>query len=57
MALGAITENIALSAQSVYLASISRLHVQSVVMKLDDKILVGQFHKVFLNQMTIYFVH
>lgn len=48
-ALGSITEGIALSAQSVYLATRSRLNIQSVVMELDNKILVGQFHKVLFK--------
>ncbi|MDV7618949.1 putative type VI secretion system effector [Acinetobacter baumannii] len=38
-------ENVSLSAQTVFLASRSCLHVKSVVMEIDGKVCVGQFHR------------
>lgn len=40
-----VAENVSLSAQTVFLASRSRLHVKSVVMEIDGKVCVGQFHR------------
>lgn len=43
--LSGVAENVSLSAQTVFLASRSRLHVKSVVMEIDGKVCVGQFHR------------
>ncbi|WP_180117139.1 hypothetical protein [Acinetobacter sp. YH12096] len=36
--------------QSAFLASQSRLHIETLVMKINGKICVGQFHRVLLQQ-------
>ena len=48
--LGTITGNVTLGTQSVFLASQSRLHIETLVMKINGKICVGQFHRVLLQQ-------
>ncbi|MDO7196515.1 putative type VI secretion system effector [Acinetobacter pittii] len=46
--LSGVTESVSLSAQTVFLASQSRLHVQSVVMEIDGKIGIGKFHRALI---------
>lgn len=46
--LSGVTESVSLSAQTVFLASQSRLHVQSVVMEIDGKICIGKFHRALI---------
>lgn len=48
--LASATESLSLSAQTLFVASQSRLHVQCVVAKIDDKICVGQFHRALLEE-------
>ena len=48
--LSSIAESVLLGAQTVFLASHSRLHVQSVVMEIDDKVFIGQFHRTILKE-------
>ena len=48
--LSSIAESVSLGAQTVFLASHSRLHVQSVVMEIDDKVFIGQFHRTILKE-------
>ena len=48
--LSAATGSVSLGAQSVFMASQSRLHIQSVVMEVDGKICVGKFHRVLLEK-------
>lgn len=48
--LAGATESLSLSAQTIFVASQSRLHVQYVVAKIDDKICVGQFHRALLEE-------
>ncbi|QDK96898.1 hypothetical protein FM020_02865 [Acinetobacter tandoii] len=45
-----VTESISLSAQTVFLASKSRLHVQSIVMEIDGKVCIGQFHRALFKE-------
>ena len=40
-----VAESVSLSAQTVFLASRSCLHVKSVVLEINGRILVGQFHR------------
>ncbi|SJX21738.1 hypothetical protein ACNJC6_01359 [Acinetobacter johnsonii] len=44
--LSGVAESVSLSAQTVFLASRSRLHVKSVVLEIDGKVCIGQFHRV-----------
>lgn len=46
--LSSVAESVSLSAQTVFLASQSRLHVQSVVMEIDGKICIGKFHRALI---------
>jgi len=46
--LSGVAESVSLSAQTVFLASQSRLHVQSVVMEIDGKICIGKFHRALI---------
>ncbi len=48
--LSSIAESVSLSAQTVFLASRSRLHVKSVVLEIDGRILGGQFHRTLFEQ-------
>jgi len=48
--LSGVAESVSLSAQRVFLASHSRLHVKSVVMEIDGKVCVGQFHRALFEQ-------
>ncbi len=48
--LGTLAGNVTLGTQSVFLASQSRLHIETLVMKINGKICVGQFHRVLLQQ-------
>lgn len=48
--LSAVAENVSLSAQTVFLASRSRLHVKSVVMEIGGKVCIGQFHRALFEQ-------
>jgi hypothetical protein len=43
--LSGVAESVSLSAQTVFLASRSRLHVKSVVMEIGGKVCIGQFHR------------
>ena len=45
-----VAESVSLSAQTVFLASRSRLHVKSVVLEINGRILVGQFHRALFEQ-------
>ncbi|WP_353887598.1 hypothetical protein [uncultured Acinetobacter sp.] len=45
-----VAESVSLSAQTVFLASHSRLHVQSVVIEIDGKICISQFHRALLKE-------
>ncbi|MFY6880645.1 putative type VI secretion system effector [Acinetobacter baumannii] len=46
--LSTVSNNTSLSGQTVFLASQSRLHVQSVVMEIDGKICIGKFHRALI---------
>lgn len=48
--LSGIAESVSLSAQTVFLASRSRLHVQSIVLEINGQICVGQFHRALLEE-------
>lgn len=48
--LSGVAESVSLSAQTVFLASHSRLHVKSVVMEIGGKVCVGQFHRALFKQ-------
>ena len=48
--LSGVAESVSLSAQTVFLASHSRLHVKSVVMEIGGKVCVGQFHRALFEQ-------
>ncbi|MFV5367674.1 putative type VI secretion system effector [Acinetobacter junii] len=48
--LSGVAESVSLSAQTVFLASRSRLHVKSIVMEIDGKVCVGQFHRALFEQ-------
>ncbi|WP_312101408.1 putative type VI secretion system effector [Acinetobacter venetianus] len=48
--LSGVAESVSLSAQTVFLASKSRLHVQSIVMEIDEKVCIGQFHRALLKE-------
>jgi len=48
--LSTAAESISLGAQTFFLASKSRLHVQSVVMEVEGKICIGQFHRALLKE-------
>ena len=48
--LAGATESLSLSAQTLFVASQSRLHVQCIVAKIDDKICIGQFHRALLEE-------
>lgn len=48
--LSGVAESVSLSAQTVFLASHSRLHVKSVVMEIGGKVCVGQFHHAIFKQ-------
>ncbi len=48
--LAGATESLSLSAQTLFVASQSRLHVQCIVAIIDDKICVGQFHRALLEE-------
>lgn len=43
--LSGITESVSLSARTVILALHSRLHVKSVVLEIDGRACIGQFHR------------
>ncbi len=45
-----VAESVSLSAQTVFLASRSRIHVKSVVLEINGRILVGQFHRALFEQ-------
>lgn len=45
-----VAESVSLSAQTVFLASHSRLHIKSVVLEIGGKICVGQFHRALFEQ-------
>ncbi|WP_104472432.1 putative type VI secretion system effector [Acinetobacter indicus] len=47
--LSTVAGSVSLGAQTVFLATQSRLHIQTVVMKIDGKICVGQFHRAVLE--------
>ncbi|MEB6678122.1 putative type VI secretion system effector [Acinetobacter haemolyticus] len=46
--LSSVAESVSLGAQTVFLASQSRLHIQSVVMEIDGKICIGKFHRALI---------
>ncbi len=48
--LSGVAESVSLSAQTVFLASHSRLHIKSVVLEIGGKICVGQFHRALFEQ-------
>jgi len=48
--LSGVADNVSLSAQTIFLASHSRLHVKSIVMEIDGKVCVGQFHRALFEQ-------
>jgi hypothetical protein len=48
--LSGLAESVSLSAQTVFLASHSRLHVKSVVLEIGGKVCVSQFHRGLLEQ-------
>ncbi|WPO66431.1 putative type VI secretion system effector [Acinetobacter haemolyticus] len=48
--LSGVTESISLSAQTVFLASRSRLHVKSVILEINGRICVGQFHRALFEE-------
>lgn len=45
-----VTESVSLSAQTVILASRSRLHVKSVVLEIDSRACIGQFHRALFEE-------
>lgn len=48
--LSGVAENVSSSAQTVFLASHSRLHVKSIVFEINGKVCVGQFHRAVFEQ-------
>ncbi|MEB6678120.1 putative type VI secretion system effector [Acinetobacter haemolyticus] len=48
--LSGVTESVSLSAQTVFLASRSRLHVKSVILEINGRICVGQFHRALFEE-------
>ncbi|MCV2445308.1 putative type VI secretion system effector [Acinetobacter bereziniae] len=48
--LSGASANLTLSAQTVFVASQSRLHIQAVVAKIDGKICLAKFHRALLEQ-------
>lgn len=48
--LSGVAENVSSSAQTVFLASHSRLHVKSIVLEINGKVCVGQFHRAVFEQ-------
>lgn len=48
--LSTVAESVSLGAQTFFLASKSRLHVQSVVIEIDGKICISQFHRALLKE-------
>lgn len=48
--LASATESLSLSAQTLFIASQSRLHIQTVVMNIEGKVCVGQFHRALLEE-------
>ena len=48
--LSTVAESVSLGTQTFFLASKSRLHVQSVVIEIDGKICIGQFHRALLKE-------
>ncbi len=46
--LSTVAGSISLGAQTVFLATQSRLHIQTVVMNIGGKVCVGQFHRALL---------
>ncbi|OTU54533.1 hypothetical protein CAT36_00825 [Acinetobacter pittii] len=48
--LSGVAESISLSAQTIFLASHSRLHVKSIVLEINGKVCVGQFHRAVFEQ-------
>lgn len=48
--LSGVSESVSLSAQTIFLASRSRLHVKSVVLEINDRICVGQFHRALFEE-------
>ena len=48
--LSGVTESVSLSAQTIFLASRSRLHVKSVVLEINGRICVGQFHRALFEE-------
>ncbi|WP_436872062.1 putative type VI secretion system effector [Acinetobacter haemolyticus] len=48
--LSGVSESVSLSAQTIFLASRSRLHVKSVVLEINDRIYVGQFHRALFEE-------
>ncbi|MCV2445310.1 putative type VI secretion system effector [Acinetobacter bereziniae] len=48
--LSGASANLTLSAQTVFIASQSRLHIQAVVAKIDGKICLAKFHRALLEQ-------
>ena len=53
--LSGVAESVSLSAQTVFLASHSRLHIKSVVLEIGGKICVGQFHRALHGKMLLPF--
>ncbi|MEB6678121.1 putative type VI secretion system effector [Acinetobacter haemolyticus] len=48
--LSGVSESVSLSAQTIFLASRSRLHVKSVVLEINGRICVGQFHRALFEE-------
>ncbi|MDS7929456.1 putative type VI secretion system effector [Acinetobacter sp. V102_4] len=48
--LSTVAESVSLGVQTFFLASKSRLHVQSVVIEIEGKICIGQFHRALLKE-------
>ncbi|ENX33805.1 hypothetical protein F889_02468 [Acinetobacter colistiniresistens] len=48
--LSGVAESVSLSAQTVFLTSKSRLHVQSIVMEIAGKVCIGKFHRALFEQ-------
>ncbi|MCU4379310.1 putative type VI secretion system effector [Acinetobacter haemolyticus] len=48
--LSGVAESVSLSAQTVFLASRSRLHIKSVVLEINGRICVGQFHRALFEE-------
>ncbi len=46
--LSTVAGSVSLGAQTVFLATQSRLHIQTVVMNIEGKVCVGQFHRALL---------